>query len=145
MTRIVAVALLVVATPILAGVNIKIKQVDGSAPAGIVEIRGVGAGPFDAAMWEMGTLHLLPDARSPLLEPREGRFRNIYAPSVVRTETGWDVYYGAWDGVDTGNDRIYRTSTRDFLTFGRRDTIIEHGVFHHVCNVSVTQAGAGSL
>jgi hypothetical protein len=114
-------------------------------PADAVEIRGVGAGPFDPAMWEAGKLHLLPDVRSPLLEPRDGKFRNIYAPSIVQTKSGWDAYYGGWDGVATGNDRIYRVSTADFLTFGDRRTIIEHGVFQHVCNVSVDRAADGSL
>jgi hypothetical protein len=145
MTRTFATVSLVIVVASSAQAAVRITRVEGSAPQGMVEIRGVGAGPFAAAMWEKGTPHLLPDARSPLLEPREGTFRNIYAPSVLRTETGWDVYYGGWDGADTGNDRIYRTTTRDFLTFGPRETVIEHGAFQHVCNVSVAPAGVGAL
>ncbi len=125
--------------------RVSVREVPGAAPADTIEIRGVGAGPFDPAIWEAGKLHLLPDVRSPLLDPREGKFRNIYAPSIVQMKTGWDIYYGAWDGVATGNDRIYRTPTTDFLTFGDRRTIIEHGDFHHVCNVSADLLPDGSL
>jgi hypothetical protein len=113
--------------------------------ADAIEIRGVGAGPFDPAMWEAGKLHLLPDVRSPLLEPRDGKFRNIYAPTVVHAKDGWEVYYGGWDGSASGNDRIYRTATPDFLTFGERRTIIDHGDFQHVCNVSATRLADGAL
>jgi len=123
-----------------------VRQVEGATVAAdAIEIRGVAAGPFDPVLWEAGKLHLLPDVRSPLLEPRDGKFRNIYAPSVVQTKSGWDAYYGGWDGVATGNDRIYRVSTSDFLTFGERRTIIEHGAFQHVCNVSVDRLPDGSL
>jgi hypothetical protein len=122
-----------------------VREIEGAAPAGAIEIRGVGAGPFDPAMWEAGKLHLLPDVRSPLLEPREGKFRNIYAPSIAAAKDGWEIYYGGWDGAPTGNDRIYRVNTRDFLTFGDRRTIIEHGDFQHVCNVSATRLPGGAL
>jgi hypothetical protein len=125
--------------------RVTVREVEGTARADAIEIRGVGAGPFDPAIWEAAKLHLLPDSRSPLLAPREGKFRNIYAPSVVQTKSGWDVYYGAWDGVPTGNDRIYRVATPDFLTFGDRRTIIEHGAFRHVCNVSADALPDGSL
>ena len=126
--------------------RVSVREVEGAhVRPDAIEFRGVSAGPFDAAMWEAGKLHLLPDVRSPLLEPRDGKFRNIYAPSIVQTESGWDVYYGGWDGVATGNDRIYRVSTPDFVTFGERRTIIEHGVFQHVCNVSADHAPDGSL
>lgn len=147
MTRVAAAVLALLFTTLVHAEprRVTVREVPGTAPADAIEIRGVGAGPFDPAIWEAGNLHLLPDLRSPLLEPREGKFRNIYAPSVVQTKTGWDVYYGAWDGVATGNDRIYRTPTTDFLTFGDRSTIIEHGVFHHVCNVSADRLPDGSL
>ncbi len=126
--------------------RVSMREVEGAdVPSDAIEIRGVGAGPFDPALWEAGKLHLLPDARSPLLAPRAGKFRNIYAPSIVQTKSGFDVYYGAWDGVATGNDRIYRVATPDFLSFGDRRTIIEHGVFRHVCNVSANRAADGSL
>jgi hypothetical protein len=122
------------------------REVEGAAAAaGAIEIRGVGAGSFDPAIWEAGKLHLLPDVRSPLLEPREGKFRNIYAPSIVQATGGWEIYYGGWDGATTGNDRIYRSTTHDFLTFGDRQTIIDHGDFRHVCNVSATRLPGGAL
>jgi hypothetical protein len=148
-TRLLVAALLVLSlTTIARGEprRVSVREIGGAdVPADAIEIRGVSAGPFDPAMWEAGKLHLLPDVRSPLLEPRDGKFRNIYAPSIVQTKSGWDVYYGGWDGVATGNDRIYRVSTADFLTFGDRRTIIEHGVFQHVCNVSADRAPDGSL
>ena len=123
-----------------------VREVEGaSVAADTMEVRGVAAGPFDPAIWEGVTLHLLPDVRSPFLEPRDGKFRNIYAPSIVQNEGGWDVYYGGWDGVPNGNDCIYRVPTPDFLTFGERRTIIEHGVFRHVCNVSADRSPDGSF
>ena len=109
-----------------------------------VEFRGVAAGAFDPHLWENAAPQFVLDARSPWLEPREGNFRNIYAPSVVQTKTGWRVYYGGWDGVVTGNDRIYAADVDpDFLNVTHRRTVIEHGVFRHVCNVSVTPCDRG--
>jgi len=111
-----------------------------------VEFRGVAGGAFDPRHWKDGPPHFVPDVRSPLLAPGDGagRFRNIYAPSVVRVGDGWHVYYGGWDGERTGNDRIYRIEAdREFITLANRRTVIEHGDFQHVCNVSVTPAIGG--
>ncbi len=108
-----------------------------------IEIRGVAAGAFYPGIWGQPEPHLLPDVRRPMLAPREGKHRNIYAPSVVQTKDGWRVYYGGWDGVETANDRIYAAETRDFLTFENRRTVIEHGDFQHVCNVNVTPTNKG--
>src|SRR5687767_5631209 len=126
--------ILLLPTLVLGG--IRLIHLDDQAPEGMVEIRGVEAGVFDPGMWKAGPPHLVPDVRHPLLEPREGAYRNIYAPSAVATAEGWRVFYGAWDGVGSGNDRIYSALTRDFLTFDDRRTVIEHGTFQHVCNVS---------
>jgi hypothetical protein len=124
--------------------NLKIQQIAGQAEVGTVEIHGVGAGDFNAALWESGKLHILPDVRTPLIQPRQkGVFRNIYAPSAVEQDNGWRVFYGAWDGVDSGNDRIYSLFTSDFLDFSDRQTVIEHGVFDHVCNVNVQRLPNG--
>ncbi|NUM55561.1 MAG: hypothetical protein HUU46_18100 [Candidatus Hydrogenedentes bacterium] len=121
-------------------------RIPGQADTGCVEIHGVAAGEFDAAAWEAGALHFVPDVREPLLSPRQsGAFRNIYAPSAVETPGGWRVFYGAWDGVHTPNDRIYSTTTRDFIDFGPRDTVIEHGAFVHVCNVNALRNAVGSF
>ena len=125
-----------------------VTDVGAAHDANHVEFRGVAAGAFDPRQWaDVGALHFVPDARSPLLAPRDGgRFRNIYAPSIVRAAEGdgWHVYYGGWDGERTGNDRIYRVDAdRDFLALTDRRTVIEHGDFQHVCNVSVTPAGKG--
>ena len=124
--------------------NLRLVPTDETTDPGFVEIVGVDAGKFNPALWQSGNLNLLPDVRSPLLEPQPGKFRNIYAPSVVETRRGWRVFYGAWDGVPTGNDRIYSVTTPDFLSFNDRQTVIEHGPFTHVCNVSaVTTSGRG--
>ncbi|MBW7940051.1 MAG: hypothetical protein H3C63_14975, partial [Candidatus Omnitrophica bacterium] len=83
-----------------------VRLVPGQGEFGTAEVMGVAAGVFDPAIWEAGDLFILPDQRSPLIAPRlTGLFRNIYAPSIVETPTGWRVFYGAWDGVPTGTDR----------------------------------------
>lgn len=139
-----AVLLLVSAYRSIAGV--RIEQIPGQAEPGRVEIHGVSAGPFDMKMWEAGTLHFVREARLPLIAPRlAGVYRNIYAPSPVQIPGGWRVFYGAWDGTDTGNDRIYSVDTKDFLDFGERRTEIEHGTFQHVCNVNAMRLPDGSF
>src|SRR5512137_3014839 len=96
-----------------------------AAPAGFVEVRGVEAGAFNPQIWQAGTLNLVPDLRFPLLAPQEGKFRNIYAPSAAETPGGYRLFYGAWDGVPTGNDRIYSATTDGhFQDFFNRHTII---------------------
>lgn len=126
--------------------NIEIKQVPGQADHQAIEIHGVAAGEFDQALWESGNMFILPDARYPIIAPRvRGTYRNIYAPSIVETDDGWWVFYGAWDGVDTGNDRIYSLTTKDFLDFSQRQTVIEHYIFTHVCNVNALRLPDGSF
>lgn len=123
-----------------------VRLVPGQGEFGTAEVMGVAAGVFDPAIWETGDLFILPDQRSPLIAPRlTGLFRNIYAPSIVETPTGWRVFYGAWDGVPTGNDRIYSLDTHDFLDFENRHTVIEHGPFIHVCNVNAHSDGNGGF
>jgi hypothetical protein len=127
--------------------RVVVTPVDGAtAAAGGTEFRGVAAGAFDPKLWTAGELHFVPDGRHPMIEPRAGSFRNIYAPSVVQLPAGngWRLFYGAWDGVPTGNDRIYSVDTRDFLTFDNRRTVIEHGAFQHVCNVSGIRLADGA-
>ena len=122
-----------------------LSKIDGLGDYDVVQINGVAAGPFSPTAWEAGTLHILPDIRSPLIAPRwAGGFRNIYAPSAVRVPEGWRVFYGAWDGVATSNDRIYSLQTADFLDLGERSTVIDHGQFIHVCNVSALRKDDGS-
>ena len=115
-----------------------------AADPATVEISGLGAGAFEPAKREPSALHWVPDVRRPLIDPLPGKFRNIYAPSIVEAPDGWRVFYGAWDGVPTGNDRIYSVTTRDFLDFADRHTVIEHGPFQHVCNVHATRLADGS-
>ena len=124
--------------------KLEVRQVPGQAEFGTVEIHGVAAGDFRPNLWKQGKLHFVPDIRSPFIEPRKGGvFRNIYAPSAVEVADGWRVFYGAWDGVDSGNDRIYSVHTRDFVDFMGRRTVIEHGDFIHVCNVSALRLPNG--
>jgi hypothetical protein len=110
-----------------------------------IELRGVAAGAFDPQIWEKGTLHWVPDIRRPMLAPREGKFRNIYAPSIVKLPVGWRIFFGGWDGVPTGNDRIYSIDTPDFITSTDRKTVIEHGAFQHVCNVNAARDAKGGF
>lgn len=119
---------------------VSVRMIGGQADLDVLEIHGVAAGDFDVKLWQAGTLNIVPDMRSPLIAPRQkGLYRNIYAPSIVDLGDSWRVFYGAWDGVDTGNDRIYSLTTDDFVDFGARQTVIEHGVFSHVCNVNALQ------
>lgn len=118
------------------GRGIALEEIAETTEAGVAEIRGVSAGAFRPDFWHEGTLNWVPDVRSPMIEPLPGTFRNIYAPSAVQTDEGWRVFYGAWDGAATGNDRIYSVTTPDFLAFDERHTVIEHGPFIHVCNVN---------
>lgn len=122
-----------------------VRIIPGQAELGTVEIHGVGAGEFQPDLWESGRLNVLPDYRSPMLRPRlRGVFRNIYAPSAVETKDGWRLFYGAWDGVGTPNDRIYSVLTKDFLDFTDRQIVIEHGEFVHCCNVNALLLPDGS-
>ena len=128
----------------MADLKLEIRQIPGQAELGTVEIHGVGAGDFNPELWQKGKLNLLPDVRSPLIEPRKsGVFRNIYAPSAVQVDDGWRVFYGAWDGVPSGNDRIYSVMTHDFIDFDNRRLEIEHGDFIHCCNVSAIRLPTG--
>jgi hypothetical protein len=123
--------------------TLQLRRVAGGSGANCIEIRGVGADPFDPLIWQRNTLHFVADAARPLIEPRAGKHRNIYAPSAVEIEGGWRVYFAGWDGTDTPNDRVYCIETSgDFRSFTNRRTVIEHGEFEHVCNVNVTPAPA---
>ncbi len=118
----------------------------GQAPLGYVEIQGVTAGEFNPSFWEENRLHWVPEERFPLLAPRRGGvFRNIYAPSAVELEDGWRLFYGAWDGIDSGTDRLYSVSTADFIDFYDRQTVISNGDFTHVCNVNVQRMKDGTF
>ena len=117
----------------------------GQAPLGFVEIQGLSAGPFDPKLWEENKLHWMPDVRFPLLAPRMGGvFRNIYAPSAVEEKEGWRFFYAAWDGIESGTDRVYSSTTPDFIDFYDRHTVIHNGEFVHVSNVNVQKPEDGS-
>jgi hypothetical protein len=116
------------------------------APLGFVEVTGVEVGEFNPLIWQAGTLNFVPDLRSPLVAPQNGKFRNIYAPSAVETPGGYRLFYGAWDGVPTGNDRIYSATTdARFQGFFNRHTIITPGSYIHICNVNALGFDDGSF
>ena len=135
-----ALLVLAIATCAYGETTISVRKLDARTDGKYVELRGVGVSQFKPSDWRNNTLNFVADIREPLLAPREGRFRNIYAPSIVQLDDGWQIFYGGWDGVPTPNDRIYTAHTRDFLTFEGRRTVIEHGPFQHVCNVSAVRA-----
>ena len=117
-----------------------------AASAGFVEVTGVEAGEFNPQIWQAGTLNFVPDLRCPLLAPGSGKFRNIYAPSAVETPGGYRLFYGAWDGVPTGNDRIYSATTdARFQGFFNRHPVIVPGSYTHVCNVNAVGFVDGSF
>jgi len=110
-----------------------------------IEIMNVEPDGFHSKFWNGQPLHFLPDERSPLLEPKNGNARNIYAPSAVNIgPKKWMLFYGGWDGTTTGNDRIYGCTTTEFLQFGPRRTVVGHGVFQHVCNVNAFKTTANT-
>ena len=130
----------------LAAPALEVALTANAAPAGFVEVSGVEAGAFDPRIWQAGTLNFVPDLRSPLLAPRSGNFRNIYAPSAVETPSGYRLFYGAWDGVPTGNDCIYSAMTDAvFQGFFNRHAVIVPGSYIHICNVNALGFEDGSF
>lgn len=129
-------AILFVLTTGAHAAQLKLTRLPTTCPADTVEFHGLAAGPFNPTFWQKNTLNLVADIRSPLLPPRPGPHRNIYAPSIVHLKDHYQIFFGGWDGVPTANDRIYSVETDDFLSFTNRHTVIEHGPFTHVCNVS---------
>jgi hypothetical protein len=117
-----------------------------AAPAGFVAVNGVEAGAFNPAIWQAGTLNLVPDLRSPILAPQSGTYRNIYAPSAVETPEGYRLFYGGWDGAPSGNDRIYSANTDiRFQEFWDRHAVIIPGSYIHVCNVNALRSEDGAF
>jgi hypothetical protein len=109
---------------------------DGSA--NLATVRNIGSAAFDPAKIKNWNY----DARNPILAPNAGSLRNIYAPSVVRNGGAWNVYFGGWDGVATGNDEVSVTVSYDnFATFGSHVKVISHGAFIHVNNENVVKTG----
>jgi hypothetical protein len=144
--RLVTLAALTFLCGLWAAPALEVALTTNAASAGFVEIRGVEAGAFNPQIWQAGTLNLVPDLRFPLLAPREGKFRNIYAPSAVETPGGYRLFYGAWDGVPTGNDRLYSAITDGrFLDFSNRHMIVAPGSYVHICNVNALGADDGSF
>ena len=141
-----ALLALAVLHPAVGAPAINVVLTTNAAPPGFVEVGGVAASEFNPAIWQAGTLNLLPDLRSPLLAPRSGKYRNIYAPSAVETPEGYRLFYGAWDGVPSGNDRIYSARTdASFQEFLDRHAIIVPGSYIHACNVNALRSEDGAF
>ena len=111
-----------------------------------VTVTGVGAGSFDPAIWRRGRLHFVRDTRWPILMPREGAYRNIYAPTLIRDGRGYRVYFGGWDGSPDPHDRLYSTTTdADFGAFTPHRLVVDHGPFIHVNNGSAWRLPNGRV
>jgi hypothetical protein len=99
----------------------QLQPASGEVPAGVVEIQGLSAGPFNPGYWQQNTLNWLPDVRMPILAAQTtSPYQNIYAPWPLDQPNGWRLFYGGWDGLNPPYDEIYSTTTSDFLTFGAR-------------------------
>lgn len=126
--------------------SVQLQAIPGQVPAGVAEIQGVAAGPFNPTSWQQNTLNWVPDVRMPMLASlTSGPWQNIYAPWALEQFTGWRMFYGGWDGTLTSNDRVYSVTTTDFLSFNNRTLVIDHGDFQHVNNANVTQLPDGSM
>jgi hypothetical protein len=126
--------------------SVQLQGVPGRVPAGVAEIQGVAAGPFNPNYWAGNTLNWVPDVRMPMFAAlTTGPWQNIYAPWALEQSTGWRMFYGGWDGTATSNDRIYSVTTPDFLSFNNRTLVIDHGDFLHVNNANVSQLPDGSM
>jgi hypothetical protein len=123
----------------------QLQPIAGQVPTGTVEIQGASAGPFNPLSWQQDTLNWVLDTRMPMLAPQPGPFQNIYSPWPLEQANGWRMFYGGWDGTATSNDRVYSVTTSDFLSFGGRQLVIDHGDFLHVNNENVTQLPDGSM
>jgi hypothetical protein len=133
------------------------QEVPGQVPADTIEIQGLSADAFNPAFWQRNALNWVPDVRAPMLAAQAtGAYQNIYSPWPLEESSGWLLFYGGWDGTDTPNDRVYKTTTEDFLSFGGgtatgttatpgEQLVIDHGAFTHVNNMSVQQLVDGSL
>src|SRR5687768_12929605 len=57
---------------VAAGPKFAVTDIGAAHDGNHVEFRGVAAGEFEPRRWEeAGSLHFVPDIRSPLLEPRD--------------------------------------------------------------------------
>lgn len=129
-----------------AGAALEPSLIPEQSPSGYVQIVGVETGPFNVQLWRTNPPNLVPDIRFPLISPLAGQYRNIYAPSAVETPTGYRVFYGAWDGTPTGNDRLYSLTTdAKFQTLNDRHTVALPGRYQHVCNVNALRLEDGSF
>lgn len=104
------------------------------------EIRNIGSDTFNPA--KMSNWNY--DTRNPVIFAVSGGNSNIYAPYVIENGTGWNVYFGGWDGTNDGHDRVSLASTSDdFLSFSSHKLMIDNGDMIHVNNEAVIRRPDG--
>lgn len=119
----------------------KFAYLGNSASVNVFEVRGIGSGAFNPARMSNWVF----DERRSLITAN-----NIYAPSIVKNNGTWNIYFGGWNDSNQ-NDKVYLQNSRDdFLTFQNPDgsansvgtTVIQQGVFIHTNNESVIKVGS---
>ncbi len=74
----------------------------------LFEVRNIGSGAFDPSRMSNWVF----DQRRPLITAN-----NIYAPSIVKNNGTWNIYFGGWND-SAQNDKVYLLNSQDdFLTF----------------------------
>jgi hypothetical protein len=76
--------------------------------ANLFEVRNIGSGAFNPNRMSNWVF----DQRRPLITAN-----NIYAPSIVKNNGAWNIYFGGWNDSNQ-NDKVYLLNSQDdFLTF----------------------------
>lgn len=118
----------------------KFSWIENKGETGQNEIRNVGSEEFDPS--KMSNWNF--DSRNPIISAVAGGNSNVYAPFVVDSGDGWNVYFGGWDGSSDGHDRISLTLTDpEFLDFSARRIVIDRGEMNHVNNEAVIRKPDG--
>jgi len=85
-----------------------IKLTQNLGPAGVPQIENMGAGPYDPNKLK----NWVRDIKEPFITGY-----NVYAPSVVKDGSAWNIYFGGWHSIADANwDRIYVTRISDNFT-----------------------------
>jgi hypothetical protein len=138
--------LLVLLLPTLALAKVRLVKLEQKAPDGLVEIRGVSAGKFDPAHWTNGAPNLVPTSAIRLSSRAKATSATSTRRRLSRIRPAAGASFTA-GGMARPPATIASTSadTNDFITFSNRRTVIEHGPFQHVCNVSALRNEGGKI
>lgn len=127
----------------MAGViNWKFAKVGSGGGEGRLTVKGVGAGPFDPTR----IANFVPDARAPLIAPKEGGScpGNIYNANAVVNGGAVNVFFGGWDGVSSCHDSVSVAVTMDnFQSVGEHSPVVATGDRMHVNNPSALRRPDG--